>query len=244
MRHTLWTLLLGLLLVSCAADPPAATWGEFERWGTLREALREGKVEARVEVSDVAAPGVWGVGALEGLRGEITVADGEVWVTEGGAAPETRRGADLAAPATVLFTGRVAGWWEVAVEHDVAAADLDAFVAARARTVGLDPDDTFPFVVEGSLRDLRLHVIAGACPVRARALGQEPDPPAYEARFQVTPGRLVGIYAPQGAGVVCHHGSRSHVHALLEQPGAWTGHVESVGLKAGSRLLLPRPPGS
>src|SRR4051812_1453629 len=82
--------------VGSLAAPVPATWsGAVETWGTLREALHDGHDEARVALAEVAERGVYAIGALAGLRGEISVEDGEVWVTLGDALePATRRSRD------------------------------------------------------------------------------------------------------------------------------------------------------
>jgi hypothetical protein len=88
-----------------------------------------------------------------------------------------------------------------------------------------------------------MHVIGGECPIRARMSGAEPTRPAYE-RHLASPftARLVGIYAPDSAGVVCHRGSQSHSHVVLEEEdgGELTGHVEAVRIAAGALLSLTR----
>jgi alpha-acetolactate decarboxylase len=240
MKHAATYLSL-LFLGACAAASHEGAWnGSIESWGTLRETLRDGHVEGRVAVADVARPGMYGVGALAGLRGEITILDGTVWVSEGTAdGTVTTRATPSTAVATVLFAAQVGEWRDVAVDDDVDPSELDAFVAAQARAAGLDTAQPFPFLVEGGLRHLGMHVIAGECPIRARMVGKE-ESTAYERHFDRVDGRLVGIYAPDSSGVLCHMGSKTHVHALIEQDGGVTGHAESVGLARGSVLKLPR----
>ena len=234
-------LLLAAVSFSCRTEP--APWsGELQTWGTLREALRDGEVEARVDTADVAHVGVWGVGALEGLAGEVTIADGEVWVTEGDAdAPTTRRARAAEASATVLFAAEVDEWIELDVDQPVDPSVLDAYVASRAKAAGLDVERPFPFVVEGELVHLNMHVVAGECPIRARMTGADVAHRPYELHADSAQGRLVGLFAPDSAGIVCHMGSSTHTHVLLEGERPMTGHVETVGLAAGAKLRLPRP---
>ncbi len=241
-------LLACVVLGACAVNPVEpqvssdSSWhGQVESWGTLREALRDGQVEGRVVVADVARKGVWGVGALENLRGEITIVDGEVWISEGAAARAgTKRTRDASAKATVLFAAEVPEWTNISVEADVPAAELDVYIAEHAQRTGLDLNQPFPFVVEGGLRDLSLHVIAGECPMRARMQSVKLTSPPFELAAAESAGLLVGIFATDSSGVLCHMGSRTHIHATLEEGGDLTGHVESVGLARGAVLRLPR----
>ena len=78
------------------------------------------------------------------------------------------RGQASDAMATVLFTAQVAEWQEVSVDAAVDPSELEAFLADQARSAGIDPTRPFPFVLSGNLEYLRLHVIGGECPMRAR----------------------------------------------------------------------------
>lgn len=230
--------ILIFALVSCAAAPGdrGSNADALRQWGSLREALRDGLTEARVDVGVVAKPGVFAVGAAADLDGEITIADGQVFVSRVRAGKiET----GSAGEATVLIAADVSEWTEVTVSEDVGPSQLDEFLAARAVEVGLDAARPFPFVVEGQLRHLKVHVIAGQCPIRARMLGARMTTPPYEQHFDVVRGRLVGIHARDSVGQLTHHGTATHTHAILGAPDAFTGHVESVGLAKGAVLRLP-----
>ena len=52
----------------------------------MREVLRDGQDEGRVELLDFAGgEGEWiGVGAMAGLKGEVTLAAKRVWISEVG----------------------------------------------------------------------------------------------------------------------------------------------------------------
>ncbi len=244
MQITKLATLSCLSLVACTAtseSTPSAAWhGDIERWGSLREALRDGQDQARVAVADVARKNIYALGALDGLRGEITVVDGEVWISEGHVKnPVTTRGTATSANATVLFAAEVREWREFVVDKAVDPSELDAYIARQAEAAGLDTTKPFPFLVEGGLQHLEMHVIAGECPMRARMLRQPMTSPAYQLHADSTKGRLVGIYATDSSGILCHMGSKTHVHALLERDGGMTGHAETVGLAAGAVLKLP-----
>ncbi len=248
MSTTTKLLPLALLLSACQATGSdhsygTSPWqGKFEQWGTLQEALRDGQVEGRVRVGDAAHEGIFAVGALEGLRGEVTIVNGEIWISEGAAEQAaTTRGFVSDEQATVLFAAEVEHWQDFPVAGDVDPSVFDAFLAEQAKLAGIDATHPFPFIVEGKLRHLKLHVIAGQCPMRSRMLNEDPKFPPYEWQAEATDGRLVGIYATDSGGVVCHAGSDTHVHAIIENDMELTGHVESVGLAAGSTLRLPRP---
>ncbi len=209
-------LLLALLLPGCTT--PA--WnGEVSRWGTLREVLRDGDTRGRVRLDGLTGRGLVGVGALRDLEGEVTVVEGRVWV----ARPDER--GEIAAAlsdddeAAFLAVADVPRWSEHRTEGPSDLPAIESRLAALA-----DGRETVPFVVEGELRELDAHVLNGACPFAA-----DPARRGEPVRFhrEGVRGRLVGFFTTLPAGTLTHHGTRLHVHVILDE-GAITGHVDDA----------------
>lgn len=215
--------------------------------GTMHEAIGQKQDQGRVRFADLLKrPHFYGVAALEGLQGEATVLDGKLTVTSvddrGRLKPATEAPADK--QATMLVGAYVDSWSEHAVPKDIAADQFDKFVADTAAAAGLDTSRPFVFTVEGDLRDVRLHVINGACPIHARimnkTLSKEEQP--FESQFARTQGTIVGVYARDAVGKLTHPATSTHVHLLFADPetnAKVTGHVEQVGIGEGAVLRLP-----
>ena len=246
--------LFALLLLGCAQSPDArpaaagesnrgAAWdGEVQRWGTLREVLRLGETEARVDLTVAADRAhAYGIGALEGVEGEVLVHDGVVWISrvEGDACRTRRLTQPATERATLLALAHVPRWTSVPVERAVPADEVDAFVAAEARRLGLDLDRPFPLVVEGPLSGLALHVLNGACPFAQPLAPDDPRAPLRRKQERAR-GLLVGFYSQGAPGELTHHGSATHLHVLLHGDEPLMGHVDAVGLQPGAVLRLPR----
>ncbi len=235
-------LAILLPLTSCAAPDAAPSSGQelrpFRTWGTLREALRDGKTQARIKLDAINSPHLVAVGAAAGLDGEITIIDGDSFTSRvRGQRIETT--ASTAIDATILFAAEVTEWRTVPIPADLDGPQLEALVVEQARSGGIDTEQPFAFVVEGELLDLELHVLAGECPIRARLLDTEMKSPPQQRRFDKVRGRLVGIHASHGGGVITHHGSTTHIHAVVGGEAAFTGHCERAGVGAGATLRLP-----
>jgi acetolactate decarboxylase len=187
------------------------------------------------------------VGALAQLAGEITIVDGRLILTgvddNGGPTAKFFEPPPPERQAAMLVAAYVPRWAEYEISRDVVAKDFESMLSKMAGQAGLDPSKPFPFVVEGELLDLELHVINGACPMRAKRLGLElpADRQPYRASLAQADGRLVGIYAEGAEHRLTHHGTNTHTHVLLKDKNGqlYTGHVEQVGLRAGSVLRLP-----
>lgn len=239
-------LLAALAITSLSGGAWADGWdGQISQFGKVQEVLGEKQHKGRVELGKlVKKPHCYAVGALAGLTGEATIVDGQVIATcvESGlpvavsGKPKDRRAASLAA-------AYVPKWVERKIDRDVSAKELERFVHDAASEAGLDPSKPFPYLVEGELTELEMHVINGACPMRAKRLGRTlpDDEKPFHGSFDKVTGRLVGVYAEGSVGSLTCHGSQAHTHVILKNKDGkpYTGHVESVGVAAGAVLRLP-----
>ncbi len=229
-------------LAGCHTNGAHEGWqGRIEVHGTMREVMMEGRTEGRVELVPLQGdPARIGIGSLAGLEGEIVLVDGVAWITR--SAPlgvlETYAGAKRGESATMLATAEVARWIELPIPGGVAADALEGFVAERARENGLAHTPVYPFVIEGELDDLRVHVLHGRCPMAG------PGPAESEPVRRLVPsahGRLVGFHSELPPGTLTHHGETQHLHVLLRGSEPLAAHVDSVRVGAGAVLRLPAP---
>lgn len=222
--------------------------GRLSQYGEMRKVLGEGQNQGRITLAEATSkPHCYAVGALADLRGEITVADGDATVSSVGDDGQlvTARGVQPDQVATMFVAACVPNWTETTADRDVSPDEFEQFVHDAAFKLGLDASAPFPYLIEGELTGLDIHVINGGCPIRAEMLGEPlpEDQQPWRAKCDQATGRLIGIYAEGGAGTLTNHGSNTHVHALLkDNSGAlFTAHVEHVGLKAGAVIKLPTP---
>ncbi len=248
MRRTAGILTILLLggLASCSTHEPGNghAWdGKVRVDGSLREVVREGRIDARVGLAALLPDrDLHALGALAGLRGEVTIVAGRTWLAYPGDAGGARHDVvpESAEQAALLVSARVPEWRRTTIDEDVAFADLDAWVERTARAAGVDVARPFPYLVEGPVKDLRWHVIDG------RRLA--PGPSSHEDHLRAAVAEelaagtalLVGFFGPDHAGIFTHHTTRTHVHAIVEERRA-SGHVDHVVVGAGARLALPVP---
>lgn len=216
--------------------------------GAMHETIGKRQHQARVGVAEISGtPHFYGVGALEGLKGEITVLDSVAYITR-----VTPEGALQPAPpadakATLMVGQSIERWTRHTVTEAVPHERFDEAIGAMAGGVGEETAEPFVFVIEGAFTDVRLHVINGACPIHARINKleiAEADRP-FELDVQNVSGTLVGVYAANSVGRLTHPATKTHTHLIFTDQKTGervTGHVERVGLAKGAALRFPTRP--
>lgn len=223
---------LAAVLAIVAANGCASPGPRFASWGTMRDVLRDGHAEARVAPTDVTTPNTIGVGALADLAGEVTIVDGRALVATG--VPDGAlhvRPATATDRAALLIVANVPAWDDVTIADCVDYAELEERIAAALRERGVDLTTPTAVRVRGHASTVRMHVIAGACPI---ANPQGPAPWRFVGPIDDL--ELVGVFVDGAGGRFTHHDRRSHLHVVA--PGK-TGHLDDVALHAAT-LSLPR----
>ena len=245
-------LSLAAVLPACALQPTPDTATKLhspggseasraeplvEHWGAMREVLRDGHTQGRVDLAEVLGPHTVAVGASAGLAAEITVVGGTAHLAEvvDAASPPSLsvRAPTAEEQATLLVLANVAEWSEHPLGSVTDLAALEASVQALAAASGIDVAEPFPFRVEGVASTIRLHVLNHSCPI---ADPHGPQPFRYAGEDEATV--LVGFHAEDSAGLLTHHGQKTHTHAVLRERNV-SGHLDGVTLEPGATLYLP-----
>jgi acetolactate decarboxylase len=215
--------------------------GQVQWWGHFRQLMHSGDTGAKVQLADLpSGRGVYALGALADLRGEVFIWDGRVLVSRGeredGGAERVRSG-DAAA---LLVLSRVPSWQKLSVPRDLDQAAFERFVLDRARETGVDADRPFAFALRGPVFDLKWHVLSGKA---GGAHGTHKMGHAASRAFAAarSDGLLLGFYSGTALeGVITHPGEQFHVH-WASADLAKSGHVDAYRVAAGAELLLPPP---
>jgi len=209
--------------------------------GALREIMHMGRTERRVDLAAlVGQKGIFGLGALEGLGGEVTLWDGQLWLStpDGHGGAVAGQHTATTAGATLLVTSVVTAWQERPVTEAVSFAELDAFIEREARAAGVNVKEAFPFRIEGAPTRLDWHVIDGS-KIPKDAHGHEAHMrTAVRGSLAGTPVQILGFYSPKHHAIFTHHDTNTHAHVISDAPMV-TGHIDHVDIAEGARLYLP-----
>jgi acetolactate decarboxylase len=212
---------------------------DLKAYGVFQLMITERNYRPAVALKDAVDGGATdAVGAVSGLRGEISMIEGRLIVSYGAdcgivcpsAASET---------ATLLATAAARTWRRVPIGKDLDAKATETFIRAQAKANGLDETKPFPYRIAGAITDFVMHVNAAPNP-RFKGHGSFDEMAITGlAKGPRLAGYVVGFYAPPPLqGVITHMGDFFHSHYVDEQR-ATTAHLDTFGVAAGSTLMLP-----
>ncbi len=239
MRVIAIAVLAIILLVAgiCAAEETLPF--EIRHYGNFKRMMHTGNVEAVVGLEQALSGGhIYAVGAIWDAGGEITVYDGNVYLSYGRDGIDTVvRDVPEGEQAMLLITAGVEEWREIAVPTDMPDHELYLFMLSQAEKNGLSKDAPFPFLIEGLIRDIQWHVMDGVAPESERH-GEHSFIRKLIDRQKDIPANLVGFYSAGSQGVFTHPGESYHTHVVFDSKGM-AGHVESFSVAGGAVLKLP-----
>jgi acetolactate decarboxylase len=241
-RHPMLTVLVAAAVVVPLASSVSAQSTEypfgFKAYGVFRNMITQRNYLPVVALKDAVGT-TEAVGAVSGLRGEISMIEGKLIVSYGtdcgsacpSAATET---------ATLLVTANAKAWRSIAIDKDLDAKAVETFIREQAKSSGLDEGKPFPFRINGAITNFVMHVNAAPNP-RFKGHGSFDEMAitglAKGARLA---GLVVGFYAPPALqGVITHGGEYFHSH-YVDQEKTTTAHLDTFGIATGSTLMLPK----
>lgn len=220
-----------------------------EHRGAQREMFTTGKAGRCITLSELPHPAsLHALGPCEHLDGEITVLRGEAHVSKvRGDGFVVEHGLDHGA--IFLAWTHCAQWRDIPAPSTVKGyVDLQAFVREEARRLGIDPTAAFPFLLSGTVAEMKWHInidITNGAPV-TRELFQQ-GKKSYRLAEEAV--RILGFYSESHAGVFISEyapavdksrGERNCVHMhFVSDTGNATGHVDDLSLDGRMVLRLP-----
>ncbi|TWU62105.1 acetolactate decarboxylase [Crateriforma conspicua] len=221
--------------------------GALLQFGQMHQVIGMKQHHGRVRLSDLKpVSNLFAVGALEGLEGEITIAGGQMVISQVNPQGQLQSVAGDTGDrqATMLIGAHVDAWEKTVVPKDLTDAELDTFIQQQIQRRGGDSSKPIMFRIDGEFAKADVHVIHGACPVHAR-IRKEPIPPSqrpFEETLHDVSAQVVGVYAEDAVGKLTHPATRTHKHLIFRREVGdtpLTAHVELLTVRAGSVLYLP-----
>lgn len=224
--------------------------GLIEYIGEQRNIFKTGKADSVVSLESLAdRQGLFAVGPVDGLDGEITIFDSKPYITK-------VRGNDFTVDhsykygAFFLVWTEQTKWLDVPVPNSVKAyVDLQKFVKEQAQAAGIDVTKPFPFLLSGTPVEIKWHINVDRTdgnPITKELFAKSKQP--FVTKNE--PVDIIGFYAEHHAGVFLPSSNPSfmegtgvqnaiHIHHISKASKA-SGHIDNITLGEGMVLRLPK----
>jgi acetolactate decarboxylase len=244
-------IALGSLLTAYAAIVGAKKEGPVEYVGAQKEIFKTGKATSVLSLEDLAdRKGLYGMGPIDGLDGEITIFDSKPHITK-------VRGNDYTLDksfkhgAFFLVWTEQKSWIDVPLPATVKGyVDLQKFVKEQAQKAGVDVTKPFPFLMTGTPLEIKWHINVDRTqgkPITKELFVKSKEP--YVTKNE--PVDIIGFYSEKHSGIflsqyapAIKEGSGMenaiHIH-LISKTSKAAGHIDNITFGDGMVLRLPKP---
>lgn len=216
--------LTSLLGAAALAASVAAQNGPVIATGAMRNTMFNGQLAGLIQLDSIAMPGVYGIGPMEYLRGELLLLEGTVFVSEAtddGRSMVVEERAAVRAP--FFVHQQVNAWTSVELPDSIIdLPTLDSFLTTRFASMG----GPFAFRLSGIVASVNVHIVDVP---RGTEVNGPDDAHRHNKDFHQE-GRtmdLIGFFSTKHKAVFTHHDTNIHVHAITTERD-WMGHVESL----------------
>jgi len=242
--------VLSLIVTAYAAIVGTKKEGMVEYVGAQKDVFTTGKAASVVSLEDLAGhKGLYAVGPIDGLDGEITIFDSKPYITQ-------VRGNDYTVDKTFkhgaffLVWTEQTNWIDTPVPATVKGyVDLQQFVKAEAQAAGIDITKPFPFLLKGTPAEIKWHINVDRTegkPITKESFYKSKQP--FMTKNE--PVDIIGFYAEHRDGIflpkytsLIKEGSGMenaiHIH-LVSKTSKAAGHIDDITLGEGMVLRLPK----
>jgi acetolactate decarboxylase len=250
MRRT--TLFVLCAAAACAAGLVASNKaGLVEYAGAQKEIVASGRTQSVMDLKSLARRrGLYAVGAVEGLDGEITIFDSKPYISK--VRGETFTVDDSFDHGAIFIVwSEQSNWRDIPIPNTVKRyAELQKFVRAQAAAAGIDVAKPFPFLVSGTPAEVAWHINVDR--TEGKPLTKElfmKSKAGYVIKNE--PVDIVGFYSemlsgvfikPEEAAIKPQDGITNAIHIhVVSHTGKAAGHIDDLTLGDGMTLRLPTP---
>lgn len=203
---------------------------EVKVYGTLRAVMHQQDVSGKVTLNLLGPlEDMVGVGAVEGLNGEITIVGGEVFV---GTYDNNRFALDKSSnvEAALLVISEVREWQEIHVDESiVTVGDFESWLEKYGLERGISKPFPFRLKAQGKAE---WHVITP--PDEGEDHKSAAKNYSFEGEFEA-----VGFFSKVDQGIFTHQGAYTHMH-FIDVGKQFTGHLDGFAIEKGMVLYLPK----
>ncbi len=205
--------------------------------GAMRDVMWNGALESKIKIDTITSKeGLYGIGPLAYLKGEILILDGQTYVSRVAADGTATTSIEKNASAPFFVHGHQNSWEESILP--VTATDISSLEKHIEQKMS-HLDKPFAFKVKGTAANANYHIqnlpegSKVSSPQEAH-IGQENYTVVNEDLI------IVGFYSRTHKGIFTHHDTNMHLH-MITSDKQHMGHLDSISFTSDKvQLYLPK----
>jgi acetolactate decarboxylase len=216
----------------------------YELWfiGAQRETIVNGKLAAALDLRTLADRAhFFGLGPLEQLRGEATIADSPPALARVGPDGMVKVTQSFNAGVPFFVWAEVPRWIEVPIPPEIRSfEDLEHFVPRAASAADLDTEKPLPFLVGGRQDLIEFHILNRIGDAVGDATHNMEMHEKIKVKFELSEAEatIVGFHSTRHRGVFTPGDSNIHIH-FQTSDNSQSGHIEKLAIGGKATLCLP-----
>lgn len=204
--------------------------------GAMKNIMVNGDLSAHINLDTLNKNNLYGLGPVDGLKGEIMVLNGKVYATSK-SGNTLLNSQDKISLASMLVYSTVKNWRPVRISTSVNSfAELEKLVEKTARENSYNTAIPFAFKIEVSLSTADYHVIDWKEGTTHKMSNHKQF--AYSSQLSNKKSVLLGFYSTNHQSIFTHHTSNVHVH-LLDVGSETVGHLDDIQTQGEITVYLP-----
>lgn len=220
-------ILIALVLSSFSCIDEKAVDRSVKNKGALMQ-LMSGNLEATVSLDSLQTlPHLYALGALENLKGEIQIFDGQSFVSKKEAFNKVQIQPTFDHKASLLVYAQVPKWDDaIQLDEFTINSQLEKQIKNAAIVNGIDAEKPFPFLIKGRPSLLSWHVINWNDNDMEHSHKKHLESGPH-GTFENKEVEIIGFYSEKHKAVFTHHTTFLHMHFKTDYKGI-AGHVDSI----------------
>jgi acetolactate decarboxylase len=202
--------------------------------GAMKDAMWKGEIQGKISFDTIQKrEGLYGLGPMTGMRGEILIVDGKIYLSQ--VVSETKMRvikADTGSAPFFVYT-HISNWQKTPMSPDVTnILSLEKHIDSLSQEM----PRPFGFKLTGRVKSALIHV-QNLPPGTKVSSPQEAHQGQIKYALENVEVEIVGFFSTEHKGIFTHHDSFMHMHLITEDK-EMMGHLDEVNFGE-MTLFLP-----
>lgn len=237
MKYFRYIIIINILLLFACKEKrqEANSQNAVVCVAAMKDVMWKGELGGKVLLDTLNKKGLYGLGPVEYLKGELLIVDGKAYTSRVLSDSTMKVEETFQVKAPFFVYGNVLDWSRETLPKSIKTLkDMEAYINSKAQEV------TMPFVfkLKGTIEHADIHI--QNLPSGTKVSSPK-EAHVGQTNYMLTNEMVdvIGFYSRDHKGVFTHHDTNMHLHLITEDRQKM-GHLDSVVFKDRMQLYLPK----